>query len=81
MDIDQFCVQMDEADHQAIHGGGNWRQGRKWPGEWNQMIMDALQKAETRAGRMLTQSEILETVAYHMKRYNLPMDFTPWQGQ
>jgi hypothetical protein len=81
MSIDQFCVELEVAHHQAIHGGGNWRQGRMWPGEWNQMIMAALKKAEDRLGRMLTQSEILEIVAYHMRRYGLPMDFTPWRGR
>ena len=28
MDIDQFCVRLEQAHHQAIHGGGNWRLGR-----------------------------------------------------
>jgi hypothetical protein len=28
MDIDQFCVKLETANHQAIHGGGNWRLGR-----------------------------------------------------
>jgi hypothetical protein len=81
MDIDRFCVRLEAADHQAIHGGGNWRLGRMWPKEWNQMIMQALRDAEVEAGRMLTRNEILEAVAYHMKRYNLPMSFTPWRGQ
>ncbi|ATB29068.1 hypothetical protein MEBOL_002517 [Melittangium boletus DSM 14713] len=81
MSIDQFCVEMEQAHHEAIHGGGNWRQGRKWPGEWNQMIMKALRDAEMLAGRMLTRSEVLGTVAFHMKRYNLPMDFRPWRGR
>jgi len=78
MDIDQFCVQLEPAKHQAIHGGGNWRLGRTWPGEWNQMIMNALQKAESRAGRTLTPSEILKVVAGYMKEYKIPLNFTPW---
>jgi hypothetical protein len=70
MSIDQFCVSLEQAGHQAIHGGGNWRLGRQWPGEWNRMIMKALQKAETQAGRMLTPSEILKVVAiYEGVRY------------
>ena len=28
MDIDQFCVRLEQAHHEAIHGGGNWRLGR-----------------------------------------------------
>ncbi|HEX8441519.1 DUF2380 domain-containing protein [Archangium sp.] len=81
MSIDQFCVKMEQASHQAVHGGGNWQLGRKWPGEWNQMIMEVLREAEAEAGRMLTRSEILRTVAFHMKRYNLPMNFTRWRGK
>ena len=28
MNIDQFCVKLEQAHHQAIHGGGNWKLGR-----------------------------------------------------
>jgi hypothetical protein len=81
MRIDQFCVELELAKHQAIHGGGNWRLGRLWPGEWNQMIMKVLREAEEEAGRMLTRSEILKVVATEMKRYKIPMDFTRWRGR
>jgi hypothetical protein len=81
MDIDQFCVDLELAHHQAIHGGGNWRLGRMWPGEWNRMVMEILRKAETRAGRLLTRNEILRLVAKEMKRYNIPMNFKPWRGR
>jgi hypothetical protein len=79
MSIDQFCVRMEQAKHEALHGGGNWRLGRTWPGEWNQMIMETLRDAETRAGRMLTPTEILDTVGFHMRRNKIPMHFTPWR--
>jgi hypothetical protein len=69
MSIDPFCVELEVAEHQALHGGGNWRLGRMWPGEWNQMIMRTLRDAEARAGRMLTQNEILDIVAAAMRRY------------
>ncbi|WP_343211081.1 DUF2380 domain-containing protein [Archangium violaceum] len=78
MSIDQFCVRMEKANHEAIHGGGDWRLGRTWPGEWNQMIMKSLIDAETAAGRTLTRSEILKIVAHRMKSYSIPMDFIPW---
>jgi hypothetical protein len=81
MSIDRFCVRMERASHEAIHGGGNWRLGRQWPGEWNQMIMRALYKAEARAGRMLTQNEILDIVAKNMRDSQIPMNFTPWRGR
>jgi hypothetical protein len=81
MSIDQFCVELEVAEHQALHGGGNWRKGRMWPGEWNRMIMSALQKAETRAGRMLTRTEVLNIVAERMQDYGIPMNFTLWRGR
>jgi len=80
MDIDQFCVELELAHHQAIHGGGNWRLGRMWPGEWNRMIMEALREAELEAGRMLTRNAILKLVAKRMKDYGIPMNFSPWRG-
>nr|WP_163783732.1 DUF2380 domain-containing protein [Myxococcus vastator] len=76
MDIDQFCVRLERAHHEAIHGGGNWRLGRMWPGEWNRMIMEILFKAEMKAGRMLMRNEILKEVAMRMRDYRIPMNFT-----
>lgn len=77
MRIDQFCVELEVAHHQAIHGGGNWRLGRLWPDEWNQLIMRALSTAEREAGRMLTRNEILDIVADAMRRNSIPMNFVP----
>ncbi|WAS87141.1 MULTISPECIES: DUF2380 domain-containing protein [unclassified Corallococcus] len=78
MNIDKFCVRMERAHHEAIHGGGNWKQGRKWPGEWNRMIMEALSEAEVEVGRMLTRNEVLNIVASRMQRYDIPMNFIQW---
>ncbi|NVJ08115.1 DUF2380 domain-containing protein [Myxococcus sp. AM001] len=75
MDIDQFCVRMERAHHEAIHGGGNWKLGRIWPGEWNRMIMEALHEAEITAGRRLTSSQVLNIVAERMNEYKVPMRF------
>ncbi|RKG65034.1 DUF2380 domain-containing protein, partial [Corallococcus sp. CA054B] len=75
MDIDQFCVRLEQAHHEAIHGGGNWKLGRMWPGEWNRMIMEALREAEVEAGRMLMRNEVLNIVASRMKRYDIPTSF------
>ncbi|WP_241759488.1 TIGR02269 family lipoprotein [Pyxidicoccus parkwayensis] len=75
MDIDRFCVRLEQAHHEAIHGGGNWRLGRMWPGEWNRMIMRVLGNAENDAGRMLTRNEILNIVAENMRFYDIPMRF------
>ncbi|WP_083682746.1 DUF2380 domain-containing protein [Archangium sp. Cb G35] len=80
MDIDEFCVRLERAHHEAIHGGGDWRLGRTWPGEWNRMIMETLLEAETTVGQMLTRNEVLKIVAERMKLYRIPMSFTPWRG-
>jgi hypothetical protein len=80
MDIDQFCVRMERAQHEAIHGGGDWRLGRTWPDEWNQMIMRVLREAEHLKGRMLTRDAILKLVAERMKQYDIPMNFTLGRG-
>jgi hypothetical protein len=81
MRIDWFCVTLQQAHHQAIHGGGNWKLGREWSGEWNQMIMEALYDAEAKAGRMLTRNTILEIVAGYMKLYDIPMNFVRCRGK
>ncbi|WP_043403988.1 DUF2380 domain-containing protein [Archangium violaceum] len=81
MDIDRFCVRLEQAHHQAIHGGGNWKLGRTWPGEWNRMIMETLLEAEADAGRMLTRNEILKNVAERMKEYGIPMKFIRRRGR
>ncbi|WNG61386.1 DUF2380 domain-containing protein [Archangium gephyra] len=81
MSIERFCVTLQQAHHQAIHGGGNWKLGRKWPGEWNRMIMDALLKAESKAGRILTRNEVLDIVAESMSDYRIPMTFVRCRGK
>ncbi|WP_375759196.1 DUF2380 domain-containing protein [Corallococcus exercitus] len=75
MDIDQFCVRLERSHHEAIHGGGDWRMGRTWPGEWNQAVMKALRDAELRSGSRLTRNEVLAIVARRMKLYDIPMNF------
>ena len=70
-----------QAHHEAIHGGGNWRLGRMWPGEWNRMLMEALLDAEAKAGQMLTRNAILKIVAKNMRDYKVPMNFTSWRRQ
>ncbi|WP_249344409.1 TIGR02269 family lipoprotein [Corallococcus exiguus] len=75
MDIDPFCVRLEQAHHEAIHGGGNWKLVRTWPGEWNRLIMEALREAENLAARRLTRSQVLNIVAENMKEYRVPMNF------
>ncbi|NTX04762.1 DUF2380 domain-containing protein [Myxococcus sp. CA040A] len=76
LDIDQFCVRLERAHHEAIHGGGNWKLGRIWPDEWNRRIMRTLNDAELSAGQKLTRNEVLSIVAENMRLYDIPMKFT-----
>jgi hypothetical protein len=80
LDIDQFTIDVDQAAHQAIHGGGNWRLGRRWPGEWNTRIMTELRNAEAVMGRVLRPNEILDVVARQMRLYKIPFDFVPYRS-
>ncbi|WP_223784258.1 DUF2380 domain-containing protein [Myxococcus sp. AS-1-15] len=81
MDIDQFCVRLEQSQHEAIHGGGNWKLGRTWPREWNRMIMDELLRTEARYGRTLTRNEILDIVADQMKSYDIPRKVVSGRGR
>ncbi|OJT18432.1 DUF2380 domain-containing protein [Archangium sp. Cb G35] len=81
MSIDHFCVRMEQASHQAIHGGGDWRLGRNWAGEWNRLVMSELRDAEMAAGRMLTRNEVLNIVAELMTDYGIPMNFIRRRGR
>ena len=75
LDIDNFTVEMEAADHQAQHGGGNWRIGRTWPGEWNQLVMQELREREERLGRRLSVAEIMREVERLMRRRGIPLRF------
>jgi Predicted lipoprotein of unknown function (DUF2380) len=79
MDIDNFTVELEEAVHQAAHGGGNWRLGRTWPGEWNRRVMFVLQEREEEIGRRMKPGEILDIVRALMPQYNLGGPFRPYK--
>ena len=69
LDVDNFTIELEEAAHQALHGGGDWRLGRTWPGEWNQRMMQRLMDREMAAGHRLKPDEILAEVRILMKQY------------
>lgn len=75
IDIDDFTVELSRAEHEALHGGGNWRLGRTWPGEWNKNITTTLLQREAAVGRMLTRPEILKIVTAEMRAYGIPIKF------
>jgi hypothetical protein len=57
LDIDNFTVEMETAEHQALHGGGDWKLAKSWPGEWNRLVMDRLRSREQVLGRPVTVAE------------------------
>jgi hypothetical protein len=79
MDIDNFTVELDEAIHQAAHGGGNWRLGRTWEGEWNRRVMQRLQNAEKERGKRLVPDEILREVESLMREYGIHGPFKKYK--
>jgi hypothetical protein len=81
MDIDNFTIELEEAAHQAAHGGGDWRLGRTWPGEWNRRVMFVLQEREEEIGRRMKPDEILDIVRGLMPQYNLSGPFRPYKGR
>ena len=59
VDVDDFTIQLSEGEHQALHGGGDWRLAREaWEGEWNTEMMRRMAEAEAKTGRKLTSDEI-----------------------
>ena len=79
-DIDQFTVEMEQAEHEALHGGGRWRLGRTWPGEWNRYIMKTLRDTERAVGRKLRPNDILDVIAQEMRRHGIPLNFVPYRA-
>ena len=79
-DIDRFTVSMGTGEHQAIHGGGNWRLGREWRNEWNRRIMRELRNAETAKGSQLTVQEIWRITTRLMREYQIPQEFIPYRN-
>ena len=78
-DIDQFTVQMDESTHQAIHGGGDPRLGREWPGSWNNRIIDTLRGYETRLGRPLRFEEVFSIGEDLLRKYGIRGPIIPYR--
>jgi len=46
VNVDEYVVNLQEGEHQALHGGGDWKLGKTWKGEWNEEIMSRLRTAE-----------------------------------
>src|SRR5262249_49452459 len=59
-EVDNYCVELPESEHQAQHGGGNPWLGREWEGEWNSQITIRILEAEQKLGRKLVKKEVLD---------------------
>ncbi len=77
-DIDDFTLELDEATHKALHGGGDWRLGRTWEGEWNRKLMSMLRDEEKLLGRELNKGEILAIGKKLIAEYKLSGPFVPY---
>jgi hypothetical protein len=81
LDIDNFTVEIENAHHQAQHGGGNFKMGRReWPGEWNRLVIEDLETREEIIGRRLSTSEIMKRVEILMKERDIPLRFVSYRG-
>jgi hypothetical protein len=77
--IDNFTLELERGVHEALHGGGNFRLGRKWSGEWNRQIMKQIKAIERQEGRRLVFEEIMSIGEDMMSRYNLGGPFVPYR--
>ena len=80
LDIDNFTVTLETAEHQAQHGGGNWRLGRTWIEEWNSRVMLNLRMREAVVRRRLSVAEVLDMVVNLMRTRGIPPRFIPYRG-
>jgi hypothetical protein len=80
-DIDKYTIPQSQGEHQAVHGGGDWKLGRNWEGEWNSRIMSRLREVEKAMGRQLTRDEIIREGRKLMKQYGLKGPFKPYAGE
>ena len=77
--IDKFTVELEESEHQAIHGGGNYRIGRTTGFEWNIRVMNELRSEEAKlGGRLLTRDEVFRVVERLMRQYKIPRRYVPY---
>jgi hypothetical protein len=74
-----FTIELEEAAHQALHGGGDWRLGRTWPEEWNRKLMSVLQQRERLLRRKLSVEEILAQARDLLQRRRIDQPFVPYK--
>jgi hypothetical protein len=84
VNVDEYTVNLHEGEHQALHGGGNWRLGRTWGREWNNEIMRRLRTAENvqiaAGGGRLTRGQIEAIGRQMMNDYGIGhLPFVPYE--
>jgi len=79
-EIDKYCVELPEAEHQAQHGGGNPWLGREWEREWNSEITVRILEAEQGLGRKLTKKEVLDIGKQMQKDRGIDLPYVKWRG-
>ncbi|MGK6352091.1 DUF2380 domain-containing protein [Parapedobacter sp. DT-150] len=86
-DIDNFTVKLDKAEHQAQHGGGDWKLARKqWADEYNKLIVKRLKDAEAakkaklkKPSALLDVEEIKAIVYKTMEERGIPKAFVKYK--
>jgi hypothetical protein len=78
VDVDDFCVDLSDFDHDMIHGGNQGLASKHWrEGEWRSDIMDRLDEAERRLKRnlgpqaKLSRETILEIGHEQMTKFDI----------
>ena len=78
--IDRYTLELDQATHEAIHGGGNWWLARSWGGAWNNQIMTRIGQQEQFLGRPLTFGETMKVGGGMTRDYGLGgLDWVPYR--
>ena len=80
-EVDQYCVELPEFEHQAQHGGGNPWLGREWKREWNSDITLRILEAEQQLGRTLTKQEVLDIGKQMQKDRGIDLPYVKWRGR
>lgn len=74
VDIDEFCVDLSDFDHDMIHGGNQGLASKHWrEGEWRSAILDALYREERLLGpgEKLSRERILEIGREMMEAFEI----------
>jgi hypothetical protein len=80
-EVDEYCVELPEYEHQAQHGGGDpWLGRREWKGEWNSEITARILEREQELGRKLTKREVLALGKKLQRERGIDLTYVKWRG-